>query len=61
MKLSFFTAILFLWGAFNQQGFSQTYVDYYYQSIEAYKSRNYEGFLQAAKKADSLRSNHPNL
>lgn len=58
MKLFFFTTIL-LWGVFSQQGFSQTYVDYYNQSIEAYKSEDYKRFLQAIRKADSLRPNHP--
>lgn len=40
-------------------GYSQTYVDYYNESIEAYKSQNYDQFLQSTIKADSLRPNHP--
>jgi sugar lactone lactonase YvrE len=59
MKSIIFITIL-LGHILSQQSYAQTtYVDYYNQSMEAYKNQNYEGFLKAIEKADSLRPNHP--
>jgi hypothetical protein len=41
--------------------YAQSFVDFYNESIAAYRASDYEGFLYATQKADSARPNHPSL